>query len=229
MWLTKTNMNGNLTKLNCGIEGSKLLRTKLNWKLMKLNEEVTKMGGKTYMVFPPIFVTSSFNIINFQFNFVRRSLLHSNLKFNFVKLSFTFVFLSIKFNNSAFKFKLHSNCHWNSSLSLSELRMQGSNSSFFQTNSLFCHSIRQVLLGLYIWETILIETLTKMNANRRNWFCCLVLSYCDRRIWIAVDENGWQSTKLNGNVSKLIDQRRNWNEHSHIPEGPGRNYWKHIF
>ena len=67
-----------------------------------------------------------------------------------------------------------------------------------------------MLLGLYTWETNLIETLTKMNATRRNCFCCLVLSYCDRRIWIAVDENGWQSTKLNDNVSKLIDQRRNW-------------------
>ena len=42
-------MNGNLTKLNFGIDGSKLLWTKLNWKLMKLNEEVTKMGGKTYI------------------------------------------------------------------------------------------------------------------------------------------------------------------------------------
>ena len=26
-----------------------------------------------------------------------------------------------------------------------------------------------------------------------------MLSYCDRRIWIAIDENGWQSTKLNDN------------------------------
>ena len=83
----------------------------------------------------------------------------------------------------------------------------------------------KVLLGLYTWETNLTETLTNMNADRRN---CLVLSYCDRRIWIAIDENWWQSTKLNDNVSKLIDQRRNWNEHSHIPECPGRN-WKHIF
>ena len=72
-----------------------------------------------------------------------------------------------------------------------------------------------MLLGLYIWETNLIETVKKMNANRRNCFCCFVLSYCDRRNWIAVDENGWQSTKLNNSVSKLIDQRRNWNEHSH--------------
>ena len=29
---------------------SKLLRTKMNWKLMKLNEKVTKMGGKTYNI-----------------------------------------------------------------------------------------------------------------------------------------------------------------------------------
>ena len=43
-------MNDNLTKLNFRFERSKLLRTKLNWKLMKLNEEVTKMGGKTYII-----------------------------------------------------------------------------------------------------------------------------------------------------------------------------------
>ena len=42
----------------------------------------------------------------------------------------------------------------------------------------------------------------------------------DRRIWIVFEENGWQRTKLNDNVSKLIDQRRNWNEYSHIPECP---------
>ena len=46
----KTNVNDNLTKLNFRFERSKLLRTKLNWKLMKLNEEVTKMGGKTYII-----------------------------------------------------------------------------------------------------------------------------------------------------------------------------------
>ena len=53
-------------------------------------------------------------------------------------------FSSIKFNNSAFKFV---NCDWNSSLSLSELQMQGSNSSFFQTNSLFCHSNSSGVIG----------------------------------------------------------------------------------
>ena len=37
----KTNVNNNLTKLNFRFEPSKLLRT-------KVNEEVTKMGGKTY-------------------------------------------------------------------------------------------------------------------------------------------------------------------------------------
>ena len=107
--------------------------------------------------------------------------------------------------------------------------MLGSNSSVF-SNKFIILSFKFVKchMGLYIWETILSETLTKVNANRRNCFCCLVLSYCDRRIWIAVDENGWQSTKLNDNVSKLIDQRQNWNEHSHIPECPGRN-WKRIF
>ena len=40
-------MNDNLTKLNLGFEGSKLLRTKLNVKIDELKEEVMKMGGKT--------------------------------------------------------------------------------------------------------------------------------------------------------------------------------------
>ena len=45
--------------------------------------------------FPAYFRHLCFNFINFQFNFVRRSLLRSDLTFNFVKLSFTFVFLTI--------------------------------------------------------------------------------------------------------------------------------------
>ena len=44
-----SNVNDNLTKLNFRFECSKLLRTKLNWKLMKLNADVTEMGGKTYI------------------------------------------------------------------------------------------------------------------------------------------------------------------------------------
>ena len=63
--------------------------------------------------FPPMFVTSSFNFINFQFNFVRRSLLRSNLNFNFVKLSFTFVFcqsnLTIQHSNSSIVTEI---CPW---------------------------------------------------------------------------------------------------------------------
>ena len=34
--LNAESLNDNLTKLNCRFERSKLLRTKLNWKLMKL-------------------------------------------------------------------------------------------------------------------------------------------------------------------------------------------------
>ena len=37
-------------KLNFRFERSKLLRTKLNSTLMKLNGEVTKMGGKIYII-----------------------------------------------------------------------------------------------------------------------------------------------------------------------------------
>ena len=75
--------------------------------------------------------------------------------------------------------------------------MLGSNSSFFP-NKFISLSFKFVkcYMGLYVWETILSETLTKMN-------------------------------KLNDNVSKLIDKRRNWNEHSHSPECPGQN-WKRI-
>ena len=50
-WIFKVdwqNTNVNLTKLNFRFERSKLLRTKLNWKFMKLNAEVTKWAGKTY-------------------------------------------------------------------------------------------------------------------------------------------------------------------------------------
>ena len=43
-------------------------------------------------------------------------------------------------------------------------------------------------------------------------------------------ECAWRKirTILNDNVSNFNDQRRNWNEHLHIPKCPGRN-WMHIF
>ena len=56
------------------------------------------------------------------------------------------------------------------------VRNVGSNSSFLRTNSVLCHSNSSSVIGpLHLG----IEILTKMNANRRNWFCSLVLSYCD--------------------------------------------------
>ena len=39
-------------KLNFRFERIELLRTKLNWKLMKLNEEVTKWAGKSIIYTP---------------------------------------------------------------------------------------------------------------------------------------------------------------------------------
>ena len=99
-----------------------------------------------------------------------------------------------------------------------------SNSSFFRTNSLFCHSNSSSVIGplhlggKFDWKWMTIDEIS---------FCCLVLSYCDRRIWIAVDENGWQARNWMTMFQKLINQRQNWNEQSHIPECPGRN-WKHI-
>ena len=51
-------------------------------------------------------------------------------------------------------------------------------------------------------STILNETLTKMNAKRRN--CCYfhVYSDCDRRIWIVIDDNVWKITTLIGHCEK---------------------------
>ena len=45
---------------------------------------------------------------------------------------------------------------------------------------------------------------------------------------LQLTKMGEKGTKLNDNVSKLINKRRNLNEYSHISECPGRN-WKHIF
>ena len=54
-------------------------------------------------------------------------------------------FLSINFKISAFKFV---NCHWNSYVSLLKwVRNVGSNSSFFRTYSLFCHSNSSSVIG----------------------------------------------------------------------------------
>ena len=129
---------------------------------------------------------------------MRRSLLRSNLKFNFVKLSFTFVFsqsnLKIQIRQLSLKFVCVAN--W--------VRNVGSNSSFFRTNSLFCHC--QVLLGLYIWETNLIETLTKMNTNRRNCFCCLVLSY--KKLWPTNLNCSWRKRVTKHEIEWQLFQ--NW-------------------
>ena len=65
--------------------------------------------------------------------------------------------------------------------------------------------------------TILNKTLIKVNAKRQNCFGCHVLSDCDRRTWIAVDNNVWKITTSVVHYAKMINQRRNWNEHWHIP------------
>ena len=67
-------MNDNLTKLNLGFKGSKLLRTKFNWKFKKLNEEVTKMGGKTYITWKR--VTDNWDAVQYDFKHVTTEFLH---------------------------------------------------------------------------------------------------------------------------------------------------------
>ena len=83
-----------------------------------------------------------FHPFSIQFRPKKLTAFKSKVKFRQIVIHIRF--LSMKFNNSAFKFV---NCHWNSSQSLRELRMQGSNSSFFQTNSLFCHSNSSDVIG----------------------------------------------------------------------------------
>ena len=83
-----------------------------------------------------------FNQFSIQFRPKKLTAFKSKVQFRQIVIHIRF--LSIKFKNSSFKFV---NCHWNSSLSLSELRMQGSNSSFFQTKSLFCHSNSSGVIG----------------------------------------------------------------------------------
>ena len=55
-----------LTKLNFKFERSKLFRTKLYWKLLILNAEVTNMGGKTYIMtrslWPACIISNFFRI-----------------------------------------------------------------------------------------------------------------------------------------------------------------------
>ena len=110
-----------------------------------------------YVPFPGVGNTKTFDIgfpshfghlfiqfHQFSIQFHPKKLTAFKSKVQFRQIVIHIRFLSIKFNNSAFKFV---NCHWNSSLSLSELRMQGSNSSFFQTNSSFCHSNSSGVIG----------------------------------------------------------------------------------
>ena len=67
-----------------------------------------------------------------------------------------------------------------------------------------------MLLGIYIWETNLIETLTKMNANRRNCFCCLVLSAA------VNDEFELQLTKTGDKAQNWMTMFQNWSTKGEI-------------
>ena len=71
---------------------------------------------------------------------------------------------------------------------------------------------------------ILNETLTKINAKRRNWYRCHVFSDCDRRIRIVIDDNV-------GHYAEMNYQIQNWKEYDliwHTSSFTGRN-WSKIF
>ena len=62
-------MNDNLTKLNLKFERSKLLRT-------KLNEEMTKMGGKTYIISSLLRILKASRESSIHINNVYRNIKH---------------------------------------------------------------------------------------------------------------------------------------------------------
>ena len=66
-----------------------------------------------------------------------------------------------------------------------------------------------MLLGLYIWETNLIENLTKMNANRRN---CFAVS-CSATV---TDEFELQLTKTGDKARNLMTMFQNWSNKDEI-------------
>ena len=121
--------------------------------------------------------------------------------------------LSIKFNNSAVKFV---NCHWNSSLSLSELRMQamqGSNSSFFQTNSLFCHSNSSgVIEPLHLGDDFGLRLGRKWMPIDEIAFAVSCLATVTDEFELQLTKTGDKARNWMAMFSKLIYQRRNWNE-----------------
>ena len=87
------------------------------------------------------------------------------------------------------------------------VRKLGSNSSFLGTNSLFCYSNSSSVVGLYIWEMILSETLTKMNANRRNWVCTLPSRV---QLFTVTDEFELQLTKTDNVAQNWMTLFQNW-------------------
>ena len=63
----------------------------------------------------------------------------------------------------------------------------------------------------HVWHsgpqfTILSDTLTKMNVNRRNWFCCLVLS----KAYTVNDELEFQLTKTGDKARNWMTMFQNW-------------------
>ena len=87
--------------------------------------------------------------------------------------------------------------------------MLGSNSSFFQTNSLFCHSNSSsvILTFIMIWETILSETLTKMNASIDQIdfavSCSAIVTDEFELLLTKTGEAEWQCFKINRPKTKL--------------------------
>ena len=69
-----------------------------------------------------------------------------------------------------------------------------------------------MLLGLYIWETNLIETFTKMNANRQNCFAVSFLA-------TVTYEFELQLTKTGDKARNWMTMFQNWSTKDEIETG----------
>ena len=84
------------------------------------------------------------------------------------------------------------------------VRNVGSNSSFFRTNSLFCHTNSSSVIGSLHLGDEFDWNFDEFNAKRRNWFCCLVL-----RLTVT-DEFELQLTKTGDKARNWMTMFQNW-------------------
>ena len=99
------------------------------------------------------------------------------------------------------------------------VRNVGSSSSFLRTFSMMSFKIVDLLGHSTPGRRIWLKLSNRMPIDE------IVFDYLVQLLWPMKTGCTWNRMTL---CAKLIDQRRNCYEHSHIPECPGRN-WNHNF